>query len=136
MKWILFTLIASIFSLSAIAQKSDTIKVMDADTTIYTSAENLAEFPGGITEFYRYLARSIRYPKHAREYRITGKVIVKFVIEKDGNLSNIQVSSKIHPDLDQEAIRVVRGSPKWIPAISNGKNVRSSFTIPISFHLQ
>jgi protein TonB len=136
MKKILFTLIASIFTLSAIAQKNDTIKVMEADTSIYTSAENLAEFPGGINEFYRYLSRSIRYPKDAREHRITGRVVVAMVIEKSGNLSNIKVLHSVYPDLDNEAIRVVRGSPKWIPAIRDGKSVRSSFTLPISFRLR
>ena len=68
--------------------------------------------------------------------RIEGNVLVEFVVEKDGSITQIKIKNSVYPDLDEEAIRVLKNSPKWIPGENLGKKVRVSYTLPIKFHLQ
>jgi len=129
-------LILSLFSVfGANAQKTDTLKKTTSDTSIYASPEHLPEFPGGTDEFLKYIAMNTRYPAAAREASKQGKVIVQFVIEKDGALSHVQVVRSIFPALDAEAVRVVSGSPKWAPGTQDGYAVRVRYTVPISFNI-
>ena len=98
--------------------------------------EQKATFPGGDAALYKWLSAQINYPADAAEAGITGRVIVSFVIEKDGSISNARVVRSIHPSLDAEAIRIVKKMPKWIPGKNNGQTVRVEYTLPISFKLQ
>lgn len=107
------------------------------DTRVYefNSLETLPEFPGGMPKFYTYLQKNIRYPEDAKLINIQGKVFISFVVEKNGLLTDIKVDRKLGGGLDEEAVRVLKASPRWIPGIQNGKPVRVQFTIPINFSL-
>lgn len=86
-------------------------------------------FPGGITEFYNFVGKNYRVSKSAK---LKGRVVVEFIIEKDGSLSNLTILKDIGSKSGKEALRVLKKSPKWIPGETNGKVVRSKFTLPIS----
>ena len=111
-------------------------KVTEEDPNrIFTSVEKIPEFPGGIEAFYRYLSKSIKYPSVARENGTQGRVIVSFVCERDGSLTDIKVARGIGDGCDEEAVRVLRASPRWKPGIQNGRPVRVAYSVPISFTL-
>jgi protein TonB len=102
---------------------------------IFTAVEMEPSFPGGIEVFYKFLQYNIRYPAKAFEDKIQGKVFVSFVVEKDGSLTDIKVLREIGGGCDEEAVRVMKTSPKWRPGIQNGRPVRVQYTMPISFNL-
>lgn len=102
---------------------------------IFQAVEKPAEFPGGQMGLMTWLSNNIRYPEAAQQARVEGRVIVKFVIEKDGTVSNAVVVKGVNKDLDAEALRVVRRMPKWIPGENDGKPVASYFTLPIQYKL-
>jgi len=101
----------------------------------FVSLETQPNFPGGMAKFYDFLKNTVKYPKEAHEKNIQGKVFLSFVIEKDGRLTNIKVERSVGPELDAEAVRVMKASPKWIPGIQDKKPVRVKYNIPISFTL-
>lgn len=98
--------------------------------------EQKPSFPGGDAALYKWLSNQIMYPSDASEAGIQGKVIVSFVIEKDGSISLAQVVRKKHPSLDAEALRVVKKMPKWTPGRNNGQTVRVKYNLPVTFKLQ
>lgn len=97
--------------------------------------EQMPEFPGGMDAFNAYLKRELRYPEQCRQIGITGVVLVEFVVERNGSISNVKVLVPVYPDLDAEAIRVISASPKWNPGKQMGKAVRVFYQIPIRFSL-
>ena len=97
--------------------------------------EAYPEFPGGQSAFSKYISRNLRYPMAARESEISGRVIVSFVIEKNGDLSHIKILRGIGGGCDEEAIRVLKESPPWSPGMQNGQKVRVAYTMPIFFQL-
>ena len=97
--------------------------------------EQPAEFPGGMAKLMSWLSSNIRYPEAAAQNDIQGRVIVKFVVEKDGSIGNVTVVKGVDKDLDREAIRVVKKMPKWQPGKNNGVSVRSYFNLPVTFKL-
>jgi protein TonB len=101
----------------------------------FAAVEKLPEFPGGEAAFGKYLSNAIRYPPVAKENNTQGRVIVSFVVEKDGNLTDIKVLRDIGGGCGPEAIRVLQKSPKWKAGIQNGKPVRVAYTMPINFTL-
>ncbi|WP_454803537.1 TonB family protein [Mucilaginibacter phyllosphaerae] len=107
----------------------------DNDAQVYTAVENLPTFPGGDNAFSKWLAQNVRYPKAAREANIKGRVIVTFVIEKDGELTDVKIIRGVNEDIDKEALRVMQNSPKWIPGNQKGKPVRVAYSVPINFAL-
>ena len=96
----------------------------------------MPQFPGGEAELMKYVANHIKYPTMAAENNIQGRVVVKFVVKKDGSVGEVQVLRGKDPDLDKEAVRVVRTLPKFIPGKMNGQAVSVWFTLPINFKLQ
>jgi TonB family protein len=106
------------------------------DEEVFETVEEMAEFPGGVREMYKFLGANIKYPADAQNAKTQGKVFLEFVIKKDGTISNIKILKGIGSGCDEEAIRVVKAMPKWKPAMQNGKIVNSSFTLPISFLLE
>ena len=92
-------------------------------------------YPGGMDKFYAYLSKAIRYPAPAQEANVQGKVFLSFIVEKNGSLTDIKVERKLGYGTDEEAVRVLKASPKWIPGIQNGRPVRVKYNIPISFAL-
>jgi TonB family protein len=101
----------------------------------FTSVEQAPSFPGGMNKFYEYLSKSVKYPKEAVAKNIQGKVFLSFIVEKDGALSDIHVDKKLGAGTDEEAIRVLEASPRWIPGKRAGKPVRVKYHIPIGFAL-
>ena len=90
-------------------------------------------FPGGQKALMEYLAANVQYPE---ETCAQGRVVITFVVEKDGSITEPKVVRSVDPALDEEALRVVRGMPKWYPGKQNGVSVRVKYTIPVSFRLQ
>ena len=106
------------------------------DTTIYNNAvEVMPSYPGDMAEWYMFMARQMHYPKEAEEKGIEGRVLIRFVVEKDGRLTNFEVIETPDPLLSDEALRVLKQMPKWIPAKNNGKNVRCRYRVPVLFRL-
>jgi len=111
-------------------------KVTEEDPNkIFTSVEKIPEFPGGIEAFYKYLGKAIRYPSVARENGTQGRVIVSFVCERDGSLTDVHITRDIGDGCGDEAVRVVKASPHWKPGIQNGRPVRVAYSVPVMFTL-
>ncbi|MDE5900210.1 MAG: energy transducer TonB [Muribaculaceae bacterium] len=102
---------------------------------VFTVVEQMPEFPGGTSALYEYLSKNIRYPEQAAQNDIQGRVTVQFVVEKDGSIGEVKVVRSKDPDLDKEAVRVVKSLPKFVPGKMNGQSVRVWFTLPITFKL-
>lgn len=105
------------------------------DTTIYNVVEVMPSYPGDMAECYMFVARQMHYPKEAEEKGIEGRVLIRFVVEKDGRLTNFEVIETPDPLLSDEALRVLKQMPKWIPAKNKGKDVRCRYCMPILFRL-
>lgn len=103
---------------------------------VFLVAEEDAEFPGGIGEFMKFLATNIKYPNQARRMNVEGVVHVQFVIEKDGSLTDINVVRGLGYGADEEAVRVLKQSPKWTPAKQRGRPVRLKKIVPVRFKLR
>ncbi len=110
--------------------------VKPKEEEIFVAVEQQAEFPGGQAALMKWLSNNIRYPESAQQNDIQGRVIVKFVVEKDGSIGQATIAKGVDKDLDREAIRVVKKMPKWQPGKNNGVAVRSYFTLPVTFKLQ
>ncbi|MDE6650515.1 MAG: TonB family protein [Muribaculaceae bacterium] len=110
--------------------------VKPKEEEIFQAVEQQAEFPGGMAALMKWLSSNIRYPEAAQQNDVQGKVIVKFVVEKDGSVSQAQILKGVDKDLDKEALRVVNKMPKWQAGKNNGVAVRSYFTLPVNFRLQ
>ena len=102
---------------------------------IFVAVEQQPEFPGGTAALMKWLGNNVRYPQMALENGISGRVIVKFVVEKDGSVSGVTLVRGVDKDLDREAIRVVKSMPKWQPGKNNGQAVRCYFNLPVNFKL-
>ncbi len=100
---------------------------------IFTIVEESASFPGGITAFYGYLKKTLKYPRQAQRMGIEGRVFVQFVVERDGTLTDIHVVKGIGAGCDEEAVRVLKNSPKWKPGKQRGKPVRQKMIQNILF---
>ena len=100
------------------------------DDKVFDVVENMPEFNGGMGALMQYLSHNIRYPE---EKDIQGRVIVRFVVGKDGSISNAQVVKSVHPSFDAEALRIINNMPKWIPGTQNGKPVNVKYVVPINF---
>jgi TonB family protein len=101
----------------------------------YSKLEVVPEFPGGLDAFGKYLGHNIHYPADARLNATQGRVIISFIVNKDGNLTDIKVARGIGDGCDQEALRVINLSPPWKPGMQGGKPVRVAYSVPISFTL-
>jgi protein TonB len=95
----------------------------------------MPEFVGGMDAWAKFLGKNLRYPVQARDEGIQGRVTVSFVVEKNGELSNVKVLKGIGYGCDEEAIRVIKKSPFWKPGFQNGRPVRVSYVMPIVFRL-
>ncbi len=103
---------------------------------IFTAVEENPQFPGGEKAMYEYLSKNIRYPEMAQQNNISGRVTVQFVVEKNGAIGEVKVVRGKDPDLDKEAVRVVKSMPNFIPGKMNGQAVRVWYTLPITFKLK
>ena len=105
------------------------------DDEFFMVVENMPEFPGGDLGLMKYIQKNVKYPAIAKEYNITGKVYVSFIVDKSGSVTNVKIVRGVDKNLDAEALRVVKSLPKYKPGKQRGKAVRVMFTIPINFTL-
>ena len=112
-----------------LAERKDTINVYDC-------VEQMPSFPGGSQKLKEFIEENLRYPKELEETCVQGRVIVRFIVERNGKLSNVKVVKSVHPVLDKEALRIVKLMPRWIPGRQNGITVRVKCYIPIIFRLK
>ena len=106
------------------------------EEVVFQVVEEMPQFPGGLSEAMKFLAKNIKYPVEAQQAKIEGRVIVRFVVGRDGSVSDVEVMRGVSPELDAEAVRVVSMMPKWIPGKQRGKAVAVKYTMPIMFRLQ
>ncbi len=106
-----------------------------AEEPIFVAVEKAPSFPGGIDKLYKFLSKELDYPAAAKEAGISGRVICQFVVNKDGSIVDVVVLRGVDPDLDKEAIAVIKRMPKWIPGEQSGKKVRVKYTLPVVFKL-
>ena len=106
------------------------------ETKIFTVVEQMPMFPGGDAALMSYLANNIHYPTVAAENGVQGRVVVGFVVERDGSITDVNVLRSVDPSLDREAMRVVKSMPRWTPGKQNGSAVRVKYQVPVAFRLQ
>ncbi len=102
---------------------------------IYTAVEQEPDFPGGMLKFADYVKTHLNYPDLAKQNNVQGRVFLTFIVEKDGSLSDIKVVRGIGSGCDEEAVRLLKKGPKWIPGKQNGYVLRVMYTLPVSFKL-
>ena len=111
------------------------VKIEGEEEEIFVFVEEFPSFPGGEEALYKYLYDNLQYPDMARDNNITGKVVIRFVVEKDGSITKAAIAREIGGGCGKEALRVVNGMPKWKPGKQSGKAVRTEFTLPVDFQL-
>lgn len=121
---------ANAVSMNEVPVDQNDVKVYD-----FVSIDKQPSFPGGMEMFYQYLKKTVKYPVEAQQKNVQGKVFLSFTVEKNGELADIKVERKLGAGTDEEAVRILKESPKWIPGIYHGKAVRVKYNIPISFTL-
>ena len=116
--------------------KEATTSSQDDPEKVYEAVDESPSFPGGLDALMKYLASNIQYPREAVKSKIQGKVILQFVVERDGSIGDLSVRQGVDPRLDAEAMRVVRSMPTWTPGKKDGKVVRCRFILPVVFRLK
>lgn len=111
--------------------ESESNKIFNGD-----DVDQQPSFPGGTNALNTFIASNLKYSVVAQENGIQGRVVVKFIVEKDGSISNVEVNRSVDPDLDNEAMRVIKNMPKWNPAKQNGTEVRAYYYVPVAFRLK
>lgn len=122
----MFVLLFSFMTSTAQTKKND---------MVFDVVEVMPQYPGGQIAMLKYIMENIKYPEQAMKEGIQGRVTVRFIVEKDGSISNVKPVLSVHPLLDKEAVRVVESMPKWSPGKQNGKPVRVRFNVPVMFKL-
>ena len=108
----------------------------EVENKVFDVVEQMPSFPGGPSALMKYLSENVKYPVVAQENGVQGRVVVSFVVEKDGHITDVKVVRSVDPTLDKEAARVVKSMPSWIPGKQNGSAVRVKYNVPVSFKLQ
>ena len=116
-------------------QEEPPINLNGDDEEVLKIVEELPQYPGGMVEFMKWLTATLKYPDQALKRRIQGKVIVSFIVNKDGTLSDIKLTKSVNKLLDEEALRVARMMPNWKPGVDQGKPCRTMIAIPIIFEI-
>lgn len=106
------------------------------ENKVFDVVEQMPSFPGGNSALMEYLSKNVKYPVVAQENGVQGRVVVSFVVERDGSITDVKVVKSVDPSLDREASRVVSSMPHWIPGKQNGSAVRVKYNVPVSFRLQ
>ena len=133
------TIQASDDTQAAVEVKYTPVEVEDEEVEeqqIFQVVEEMPEFPGGMGECMKFLGKNIKYPTISQENGVQGRVIVQFVVNRDGSIVDPVVVRGVDPYLDKEALRVISMMPKWKPCKQRGKAVRVKYTVPVMFRLQ
>lgn len=121
---------------NASADIEEPIMPLTGDEPIsFRVVECLPEFPGGMSAFVKWLTKNLKYPASAQKRKVQGKVIVSFIVNKDGSISDCKIVRNVDKQLDHEALRVIRMMPKWKPGENNGEPCRTMFVVPVVFSL-
>jgi len=118
------------------AEDTAQIKNVESTEKTFEVVEQMPTFSGGDAALMKYLSENIKYPKAAEKAGEQGRVVVNFIVEKDGAISNVNVVRSVTPTLDAEAVRVIKAMPKWVPGKQDGQFVRVKYNVPVSFRLQ
>ena len=129
------SLMATCCLTTVLAQKT-VVSQKDQKEDPFNVVEDMPAFPGGMEAMMAFLIENVKYPADAKKQKVDGRVLVNFVVEKDGSITEVKVIKPAFPSLDAEAIRVVKAMPKWKPGYQNGQAVRVLFTLPINFSLK
>lgn len=119
-----------------VEKESSSTLQKELDEKVFDVVEVMPSFPGGNSALMEYLNGAIQYPVAAMKNGVQGRVVVSFVVERDGSITNVQIARSVDPSLDKEAMRVIRQMPKWNPGRQNGNIVRVRYNLPVSFRLQ
>ena len=118
-----------------IPNRPDNVEPVD-ENKVYDVVEEMPSFPDGDKAMHEYLRKNIQYSDEMAENDVYGRVIVSFVVEKDGSLTDFNVVRSLHPTYDKEALRVAKSMPKWTPGSQNGVKVRVKYIVPVDFRLE
>ena len=128
---------SSLYSKKPLNMQAESQLVTQDDTEKNTNVDDeLPSFPGGDAKLREWIKKNMKYPSYAKKNGIEGQVLVVFIVEKDGSISNAEVSWGVDPSLDQEALRIVNKMPKWKPGTQNGVAMRVKYRLPITFMLK
>lgn len=134
MKKLIFMSMMMFFSLATVnAQKT---VVSQKNQKVFEVVEQMPEYPGGAMAMMEFLQDNMKYPADAEKQKVQGKVMVSFIVETDGSITDVKVMKNVFPSLDAEAIRVVKAMPRWTPGKQKGKVVRVHFSLPITYRLK
>lgn len=131
-KLILMLLMAECCLMTAQAQKT---VVSQTNQKVFDTVEQMPEYPGGMQAMIAFLQTNMKYPEEAAKQKVEGRVMVQFIVETDGSISDVHVAKQVFPSLDAEAIRVVQAMPKWTPGKEKGNVVRVKYNLPIVFRM-
>ena len=131
-KLILLLLMAGCCLMTANAQKT---VVSQTDQKVFDTVEQMPEYPGGMQAMIAFLQTNMKYPEDAAKQKVEGRVMVQFIVETDGSISDVHVAKQVFPSLDAEAVRVVQAMPKWTPGRERGRVVRVKYLLPIVFRM-
>ena len=134
MKKFLIMALMALFGLTTVsAQKTVVAK---KNQQVFDVVEKMPEYPGGQAALFEYLSTNVKYPADAEKKKVEGRVLVTFIVNTDGSITDIELVRKAFPSLDAEAVRVISGMPKWVPGEQKGQKVKVKYTVPLSFHLR
>lgn len=137
MKKFIIMVLTVLFGLTNVsAQKTVVAKKAVTKQQVFSVVDQMPEFPGGQAALFEFLMKNVKYPADAKEKKIEGRVLVTFVVDTDGSITDISLLKKTYPSLDTEAKRVIKAMPKWIPGRQNGKVVKVHYSVPIIFRLK
>jgi protein TonB len=123
------------FTISAALGQEDSSLSRNDSKIITTAVTMLPSFPGGAQAFFRFISHNLKYPGKARDNNTQGSVTISFVVEKDGTISDVKVETGLGDGCDEEALRIIKLSPRWIPGKQNGRAVRVTYSVPVKFTL-
>ena len=107
----------------------------DEDAVSLRVVEDVPQFPGGLTEFIKWLSRNLKYPSELQERQVQGKVVAEFIVNTDGSITDVKVVGSLNPQCDAEVLRVLRMMPRWTPGILNDEPCRTKVCIPVVFKI-
>ena len=136
MKRLIMMSLMAICCLTTVLAQKTVVSQKDQKEEPFDVVEDMPAFPGGMEAMMAFLIENVKYPADAKKQKVDGRVLVNFVVEKDGSITEVKVIKPAFPSLDAEAIRVVKAMPKWKPGYQNGQAVRVLFTLPINFSLK
>ena len=136
MKRLIFMSLMATCCLTTVLAQKTVVSQKDQKEEPFDVVEDMPAFPGGMEAMIQFISSNIQYPADAQKQKVDGRVLVNFVVEKDGSITEVKVVKPTFPSLDAEAIRVVKAMPKWKPGYQRGQAVRVQFTMPINFSLK